>query len=145
MRESRTPALATEPLLLIHATAGAWRPVMSRLSEHHEVIALDLPGFGKAPARSPAVPDLADAVEEQLDEKGLDTAYLAGSSLGGWVALELARRGRARTVTAISPIGLGSERENRRARRRMRLAHAAAPAARPFVRPVARTAVGRTL
>ena len=42
---------------------------------------------------------------------GFDSAHLAGNSLGGWIALELARRGRARTVTAISPAGLQHARE----------------------------------
>ena len=42
---------------------------------------------------------------------GFDRAHIAGNSLGGWVALELARRGRARTVTAISPAGLQHARE----------------------------------
>jgi pimeloyl-ACP methyl ester carboxylesterase len=41
----------------------------------------------------------------QLDEAGIDTAHVVGNSLGGWVALELARRGRARSVLALSPAG----------------------------------------
>ncbi|OHU95649.1 alpha/beta fold hydrolase [Mycobacterium talmoniae] len=48
---------------------------------------------------------LADHVERQLDELGWDTAHLVGNSLGGWVAFELERRGRARTVTGIAPAG----------------------------------------
>jgi pimeloyl-ACP methyl ester carboxylesterase len=94
---------------------------------------------------APSVPTLAAAVEEQLDRLGWETAHVAGNSLGGWVALELARRGRARTVVAIAPIGLGTDRENRRTRRRLRLVHVMGPAARPFVRPLARIVIGRTL
>jgi pimeloyl-ACP methyl ester carboxylesterase len=41
----------------------------------------------------------------QLDEAGIDTAHIVGNSLGGWVALELARRGRAQSVLALSPAG----------------------------------------
>ena len=48
---------------------------------------------------------LADHVERQLDELGWDTAHIVGNSLGGWVAFELERRGRARTVTGIAPAG----------------------------------------
>ena len=48
---------------------------------------------------------LADALERDLDRAGFDTAHLVGNSLGGWMALELARRGRARTVVALSPAG----------------------------------------
>ena len=48
---------------------------------------------------------LADHVERQLDQLGWDTAHIVGNSLGGWVAFELERRGRARTVTGIAPAG----------------------------------------
>ena len=49
--------------------------------------------------------DWVDDSEQMLDELGLDKPHLAGSSSGGWVALELARRGRAKTVCALSPAG----------------------------------------
>ncbi len=48
---------------------------------------------------------LADHVERQLDQLGWDTAHLVGNSLGGWVAFELERRGRARSVTGIAAAG----------------------------------------
>ena len=48
---------------------------------------------------------LADAVERMLDEAGFETAHLVGNSLGGHVALQLAARGRARSVVAFSPAG----------------------------------------
>ena len=79
-----------------------------------DVLALDLPGFGAAeplPDRTPTVPALSDAVEAELDRAGLDRVHIAGNSLGGWIALELARRGRARSVVAISPSGLESPAE----------------------------------
>jgi pimeloyl-ACP methyl ester carboxylesterase len=76
---------------------------------------VDLPGFGHSeplPAGVDSTPEaLADAVEREMLGAGFDTAHLAGNSLGGWIALELARRGRARTVTAISPAGLQHARE----------------------------------
>jgi pimeloyl-ACP methyl ester carboxylesterase len=40
-----------------------------------------------------------------MDELGWDTAHIVGNSLGGWVAFELERRGRARSVTGIAPAG----------------------------------------
>jgi pimeloyl-ACP methyl ester carboxylesterase len=40
-----------------------------------------------------------------MDEAGFETAHLAGNSLGGFIALELAARGRARTVVAFAPAG----------------------------------------
>ena len=48
---------------------------------------------------------LADHVERQMDELGWETAHIVGNSLGGWVAFELERRGRARSVTGIAPAG----------------------------------------
>jgi pimeloyl-ACP methyl ester carboxylesterase len=43
------------------------------------------------------------------DELGLDRPHVAGNSLGGWVALELALAGGARSATAIAPAGLWPE------------------------------------
>jgi pimeloyl-ACP methyl ester carboxylesterase len=40
-----------------------------------------------------------------MDEAGFETAHLVGNSLGGYLALELAARGRARTVVALAPAG----------------------------------------
>lgn len=48
---------------------------------------------------------LADHLEAQLDDLGWRTCHIAGNSLGGWLGFELARRGRARTLTAIAPAG----------------------------------------
>ena len=49
---------------------------------------------------------LADAVERALDEAGWETAHVVGNSLGGYVALQLATRGRARSVVALAPSDL---------------------------------------
>jgi pimeloyl-ACP methyl ester carboxylesterase len=48
---------------------------------------------------------LPDAVERAMDAAGFETAHIVGNSLGGWVAFELERRGRARTLTGIAPAG----------------------------------------
>jgi pimeloyl-ACP methyl ester carboxylesterase len=48
---------------------------------------------------------LADAAERAMDEAGFETAHIAGNSLGGHVALQLAARARARTVVALAPAG----------------------------------------
>jgi pimeloyl-ACP methyl ester carboxylesterase len=96
-----------EPLVLLHALGTdrhMWDPVIDRLSDEREVFAVDMPGFGESPVTSPAAPgDLARAIDHEL---GLDRPHVAGNSLGGWVALELALAGRARSVTAIAPAGL---------------------------------------
>ena len=49
---------------------------------------------------------LADALERDLDARGLERVHILGNSLGARVALELARRHRARSVVAIAPSGL---------------------------------------
>jgi pimeloyl-ACP methyl ester carboxylesterase len=105
-----------EPLVLLHGIGSCWQiwqPVIPGLEEHHEVLALDLPGYGASPPleEEPTVPALVDAVERALDEVGLERPHLAGNSMGGWIAAELAARGRAATVTAISPAGLWLRRE----------------------------------
>ncbi len=85
------------------------------LEERFDVLAVDMPGFGRSEPFPPGVDStpeaLADAVEDEMGRAGFDRAHIAGNSLGGWVALELARRGRAETVTAISPAGLQHGRE----------------------------------
>lgn len=102
-----------EPLVLIHGIGSelcVWDPVLVRLSPTRDVIALDLPGFGQSPpladhvAPTPAA--LAAAIAALLDALGLDRVHVAGNSLGGWVALELAKAGRTHTVTCICPAGL---------------------------------------
>jgi pimeloyl-ACP methyl ester carboxylesterase len=96
-----------EPLVLVHALGTdrhMWDPVIERLSQEREVYAVDMPGFGASDPIDPAAPaDLARAIDDAL---GLDRPHVAGNSLGGWVALELALAGRARSVTAIAPAGL---------------------------------------
>jgi pimeloyl-ACP methyl ester carboxylesterase len=117
----RAPALTRHrggtgpPLVLVHGLGLSWRswqPVFKALEACHDVVAIDLPGFGESPAPSdgtaPTPSRLADAVESELDRLGLDAPALVGNSLGGWVALELARRGRAARAVVISPAGLES-------------------------------------
>lgn len=103
---------AGPPLVLIHGLGGEWRawmPVLDALAARRDVIALDLPGFGDSPPlgpeEDPSPPGLARAVTALLDGLGLDRPHVAGNSLGGWVALELARLGRSASVTALSPAG----------------------------------------
>jgi pimeloyl-ACP methyl ester carboxylesterase len=99
-------------LLLLHGGGGTWRlwePVLPWLEPHHDVVAPTLAGHWGGPAlpagESMTIGVLAGAVEDYLDAEGLDAVHVAGGSLGGWLALELARRGRAKTVVAIAPAG----------------------------------------
>jgi pimeloyl-ACP methyl ester carboxylesterase len=113
-----------EPLVLFHGltmSARAWHRVRPLLEDHFEVItptALGHAGGRPATARPATIAAVVDDAQRTLDELGLETAHLAGNSMGGWVALELARRGRARTVCALSPAGTWdvTSREHRRTR-----------------------------
>jgi pimeloyl-ACP methyl ester carboxylesterase len=74
------------------------------------VIAVDLPGFGRSPSleEEPTPRTLAATVVGLLDELGIPRAHVAGNSLGGWVALEVARAGRALSVAGLCTAGLWS-------------------------------------
>ena len=84
-----------------------WELVRPRLSRHHEILAPALPGhLGGPPLPATITPTtMVEAVERAMDEAGHETAHVVGNSLGGYVALQLAARGRARTVTAFAPAG----------------------------------------
>lgn len=117
-----------EPVLFVHgftATWKAWGPVLERVAEGGcEVLAVTLPGHTGGPPLGDdleSIPGLVDGLEAMLDEVGWADAHLAGFSLGGWLSLELAKRGRARSVTAISPGGATTEKQERESRRIQRL------------------------
>lgn len=85
-----------------------WSPVLGRLARERECLALDLPGFGRSPRLRDAAPTpagLAEAVIGFMAGHGFESFHVAGNSLGGGVALEIARQGAARTTCAISPVG----------------------------------------
>jgi pimeloyl-ACP methyl ester carboxylesterase len=101
------------PLVLLHALGSSrrvWEPVIPALSEHFDVVAVDLPGFGDSaplpPEREPSPEVLASTVAGLLDDLGVGSAHVVGNSLGGWVALELAELRQAASVTLLSPAGL---------------------------------------
>lgn len=97
-------------LLCIHGYTASWHhwdPVVAGLQEHHRVHVARLAGHAGGSALAagvaPTASALADQLERDLDAAGVDRAHLVGNSLGGWLALELAARGRALSVTALSP------------------------------------------
>ena len=109
---------AGPPLVLIHGIGSHWQmwlPVLSRLEADRDVIALDLPGFGASPMPPPGTPtgikSLTDLTAGFLDQLELERPHVAGNSLGGWIALELAKRERVATATALSPAGFHNSRE----------------------------------
>jgi pimeloyl-ACP methyl ester carboxylesterase len=140
-----------EPLVLVHGTGSQrqmWDPVLERLADRRDVIAVDLPGHGETGSTGEASvsPErYADAVEGLMDELGLRSAHIAGNSLGGGIALVLGARGRALSVTALSPIGFWTPREAAFCRASIRFAAASAAALDPLAPLILANPVGRTL
>lgn len=100
------------PLVLLHGANmswRAWKPVLPFLTGRHDVYVPTMAGHRGGPVLGEGsdlgMNAVVDSLCDQLDQAGIETAHVAGNSLGGWAALELARRGRARSVTAISPAG----------------------------------------
>jgi pimeloyl-ACP methyl ester carboxylesterase len=93
------------PLVCLHGFADTWRTwelVLPALERRHDVLAPTLSGHAGGP---PLDGPLADAVERAMDDAGFATAHVVGNSLGGFVALQLAERGRACSVVALAPAG----------------------------------------
>jgi pimeloyl-ACP methyl ester carboxylesterase len=100
------------PLLLLHGLGMIWRawsPVLPYLEPHHDVIVPTLAGHGGGPPLdsevAPSIQALTDVIEDELDRLGLQQVHIAGNSLGGRIGIELARRGRARSLVLFSPAG----------------------------------------
>jgi pimeloyl-ACP methyl ester carboxylesterase len=101
---------AGSPLVCLHGFTDTWRTwelVLPALERRHEVLAPTLAGHAGGPPLDGDVDDdvLADAVERAMDVAGFETAHVVGNSLGGYVALQLAARGRAESVVALAPAG----------------------------------------
>jgi pimeloyl-ACP methyl ester carboxylesterase len=136
------------PLVLLHSLGTdrcVWHPVLDLLAREREVIAVDLPGFGESdslPAgEAPAPRALGAALASLLGDLGVARPHVAGNSLGGWVALEMAVSGAARSVTAIAPAGLWP----RALPPKPSIARGVARAATPLLAAVLATAGGRRL
>jgi pimeloyl-ACP methyl ester carboxylesterase len=131
-----------EPLLLLHSLGGSlvqWTPVIDRLAEEREVIAIDMPGFGESPPLpegvAPRAANLATAVLDFYDALGIEeTPAIAGISLGGWVGIECARQRGASAVVALCPAGFW-RRSTPAANRRLRRTSAAAVSPAPCSGP----------
>jgi pimeloyl-ACP methyl ester carboxylesterase len=96
--------------VLLHGFADTWRSwelVLPALERRHDVLVPTLAGHAGGPPIEGEVGEaaLADAVERAMDDAGFETAHLVGNSLGGYLALQLAARGRADTVVGFAPAG----------------------------------------
>src|SRR3954447_9728522 len=141
-----------EPVLFLHGIGhdrSAWDPLIDRVSSSRRMIVPDLPGHGSSPLPSPAqalgVERLADIMHGLLVELGIDGAAVVGNSLGGAIALELARRGSTGACLAISPIGFWSSWDVRYAGAVLRGSKVLARTVKPALpRLLARPALRRT-
>ena len=138
------------PLLLLHGIGSAradWATLLPHLTPDFDVLAVDLPGHGQSPPvpGRPTVGALADAVEADLDARGLSSVHVYGNSLGGRIALELARRGRARSVVAVAPSGTSVLPERLYQLTGMAAARLTARALAPVMPALSRSRVARSL
>lgn len=102
-------------MLYLHGAAGAgmWLPFMARLAESFDLVVPEHPGFGasETPPWLDNIHDVAYFYLDFLEALDLKHVHLVGSSLGGWIALEMAVRNSARlaTLTLSAPAGLHLE------------------------------------
>ena len=140
-------------LVLLHGVGHrrqAWQPVLDLLTPHRAVVTVDLPGHGESPplraAGRPAVRAMAEEIIALFDELSLDRPHVAGNSLGGALALIAGGRGRAATVTGLSPAGFWARPwQHGYARAVFTSAQLAGVAIRPLVPWLARSTAGRSV
>jgi pimeloyl-ACP methyl ester carboxylesterase len=117
-QDIRNPAL-----VLVHGLGSAgtiWKTLVPQLVESFTVYAIDLPGHGDAPLRDDEEMDprsLAQAIVDYVaNDLGVESMHVAGNSLGGWIALEMAAVApdHVLSVTALAPAGLWHEQPPRK-------------------------------
>ena len=114
-------------LVLLHplgADRHVWEPVMDRLTAERDVIARRPARLRRVAVAQRRRPAHAGGARRRRRRRSCRTAahHVAGNSLGGWVALELAAAGHARSVTAIAPAGPVAAAAGAEARDRARAA-----------------------
>lgn len=109
-----------EAIVFVHGFGGdkrIWAPYLSRLTNSHRVVALDLPGHGgstAAPDQRYDVDAMSDALGRFVDsgDANLDLPrfHLVGISMGGGVALAyaIAHPDRVSSLTLINPWGVST-------------------------------------
>ena len=98
------------PMVCLHGFTDTWRGwelVLPSLEDQHDVLAPTLTGHmggppleGRSPTRC-----WSRASSGRWTRRAFETAHIVGNSLGGYVALQLAARGRAESVVALAPAG----------------------------------------
>ena len=118
-----TQNLNNPALVLVHGLGSAgniWKTLVPELIQNFTVYAIDLPGHGDAALHENEEMDprsLAQAiVDYMVSEMGIESMHVAGNSLGGWIALEMAAVApdNVLSVTALAPAGLWHEQPKRK-------------------------------
>ena len=103
-----------EPLLFLHGASGApaIMPFMEKLAQRFEVLVPEHPGWGLSgePAWLENIHDVAYFYLDFLKQLDLRNVTLVGSSMGGWIAMEMAVRDTARlkSLVLVSPAGIAA-------------------------------------
>jgi pimeloyl-ACP methyl ester carboxylesterase len=106
------------PVLFIHGLGSSgyieWRFNLEAAAEGHRVYAPDLPGFGRTekPRARYGIPYFTRFIERYMQARGLRSAAVVGTSLGGRVALELALEHPRRVSRLVLVNALGFGRPN---------------------------------
>ncbi|HVF52510.1 MAG TPA: alpha/beta fold hydrolase [Actinomycetota bacterium] len=105
------------PLILLHGLGGtnsSWLTVLPALARRYRVLAIDFPGFGASskPLGRYTAPWFAKHVFAFMDELGYGSSYVAGNSMGGRVAMEMAmlEPERVRAIACLCPAAAFSKR-----------------------------------
>lgn len=142
-------------LVLIHGichSRHAWDDVVPHLADRYRVVAIDLPGHGESPDPERLDHTIVDSMVDELagflaevTPEG-EKPHVAGNSLGGFFAIELARRGHAASGTAFNPAGFfHGPWDQRRTLVQFLGLRAVGRMLRPLLPTLARTPVGRTM
>jgi len=100
------------PLLYLHGASGApaVMPFMEKLAERFDVLVPEHPGYGQSgePEWLENMHDLAYFYLDFLKKLKLEKVFIIGSSIGGWLALEMAVRDTSRiaSLVLIGPAGI---------------------------------------
>ena len=117
LEPSSEPAPETEPgeheLVLLHGQPGStedWQAVLARLPAHLHAVAKDRPGYGASHRQAAGFTANAQAILDDLDERGVDSAVLVAHSWASGAALQTASMApdRVKAVVLLAGVGPGS-------------------------------------
>ena len=105
---------AGQPLVFLHGASGApvIQPFMEKLAERFDVLVPEHPGYGLSdePAWLENIHDMAYFYLDFFEKLHLEKAVVVGSSMGGWIAMEMAVRSTSRlqSLVLVSPAGIAA-------------------------------------